>query len=148
MQAIRPVQREGRRRRPRAHELSQSRQSRPDLPAEVDFPAGPAEAIHVHQRERPRSHAAHLAAQNVDELWQFVETRRAQHASDTRHAAVPHRAEFEDGKRPAPVTQTRLGEEDWRAVVEQDGDRNDRHDRREDHQTRAGSCEIEQTLGP
>src|SRR4029077_1479400 len=98
--------------------------------AHVDF-AGP---------QRPRSDETHVAAQDVDELRQFVHRRSAEHAADARNSWIvfcrlhwaahqlrvrSHRPNFQRPE-PAPApADTILRKEDRTAVLELDGGGNE-----------------------
>ena len=96
--------------------------------------------------QRARADGAHLAAQDVDELRQLVEPRRSQDAAGARDAAVAHRSKLQDREAAPASTEPLLTEKERKAIVQHDGERDERHRRQEDDQTPGGTGEIEESL--
>src|SRR6476659_2723901 len=47
-----------------------------------------AELLQLRQRDHTRPDQAHLAAQDIEELWQFIQAVASQKRADTRHTWV------------------------------------------------------------
>ena len=81
---------------------------------------------HVGQGQGPR-HRAQFAAQDVDELRQFVESGRAQSAPDPIDAPVAHGAKLADGEGTTSAAETLLAEQHRPPVLQQDRKGDDGH---------------------
>ena len=115
-------------------------------PAEIVPCRHPTESRDIGLGQRTWSDGAHVSSEDVDELRELIEARRAQHPPDPRDSAVPHRAELEDGERSAPSAEALLSEQNRPPVLQEDGACDDRHGRRKREQAAHGPDEIEQTL--
>ena len=129
-------------------------------------------ALHLGHQRRPRSSEAHVATQHVPQLRQLVERGPAQPPADARHAgiggqlervaanlvqlhelgqailrAVVHRPELQHLERAPVKSDAPLLEQRSSRRVLADRQREDQHQRREQHDQRSGPNDVEQTLG-
>jgi hypothetical protein len=112
---------------------------------------------------RAGSDPAHLAAQDVDHLWQLVDPGAAQEAADASHAIVAvagdrfrsevvhgagmgHRAELDHDEWLAAITHPLLPEQDRPARIEPDDQRDDHQKRREHRQGDDAGDEVREPL--
>src|SRR5215468_11780524 len=94
--------------------------------------------------QSPRANEAHFATQDVDNLWQFVQTGRAENAPHARDALIillrlsqseffigvrNHGAEFENHELLSKPTPPLLAVKDRASVFEPDGDGDEEGDR-------------------
>ena len=108
-----------------------------------------------------RADEAHLALQNVDELWQLVEARLAQESSDAGHpgivhgrpfrspillGATGHAAKLEHRERLAPLADPLLPVHHRRACLERDQQRDDDHHGQHENEQRTRGEDVECTL--
>jgi hypothetical protein len=103
--------------RRRAHHLGEPGEAWKHPPAKIEPLNGPPEPPDVRVGERTKTHRAHVAAQDIDELRQFVKAGRAQHPADAGDPFTGHRAEFQDRERPPGPAQAHLAEQDRMAVL-------------------------------
>jgi hypothetical protein len=95
-----------------------SRDAGPGGESPVVILMGPAEALYVLGGERPGADDAHVAAGDVDELWQFIQARLAQPTPYSRDLLLAHGPEFEYSERPPLMAHTSLQEKRRSAVFE------------------------------
>src|SRR6185437_3598038 len=121
---------------------------------------------------RPRADERHVPREHVEQLRQLVEAEPAQHSADTRHARIilqleekpvrvpverrqllppqlrleRHASELPHHELAAAQSHAALTKEHGTARVELDRDRDQRHERRADHQTACRQREIGRTL--
>src|SRR6185503_2913051 len=107
------------------------------------------------------THEAHLSANDVPELGDFVEVRRAQDSSNGRRARIAfggphrpralfgvdlHRSKLEDLKRSPPAAQPFLPKQDRTATFQLDDQRDYENDRKQQHHRERRSDQVEETL--
>ena len=110
------------------------------------FP-GPAKALDVRTRERPWADHTHVAAQHIEKLRRFIESRGAKPGADAGDLAVAHRAELEDIERLSPKPDALLSEQHRTAVFELDEARGNEEKRREYLATKQRETNIEGASG-
>ena len=143
------------RRRVATVHLGPAGDARPNLQPAGLFVAVPVEVAH---RQRPRPDERHLAAHDVDERRQLVETRRPQESADPgetlgvvlRAGLVgvrrSHRAELDELERPAAAAAASLAEQHRRAVDDPHDDRDRRDQRGRDDEQRGGDDDVDRPL--
>ncbi len=133
-----------------------------DSVAEVVVGNGLAELLDEDGPLGPRADEAHVAAEDVEELGQFVDVRPPKPAADPGAAVVAgrgpdgpglplgvdaHAPELEHAEQPAPLPDALLHVEDRPAGRDQDRDRDGQEQRREHDQPGQRREEVDRTLG-
>jgi len=131
-----------------AEQLREPRESGTALPPEIEPIATPSQPHHIVRRQRPWTHCAHLAAEDVDELRHLVEAGRAEEASDARDATVAHRSELQDVESATFVPDALLTKEYRRPIVDERRQSNERHHGRKDGEPGGGADHVEYPMCP
>src|SRR5579864_5221236 len=70
------------------HDLRPARDAWLNVMAKIEKRDLLAKAIHEVRPLWSRTHQAHLASENVNQLWQFIQAKRAQYPARRRHPVV------------------------------------------------------------
>src|SRR5262249_49910271 len=105
---------------------------------------------------RSRTNQAHLSAKNVDELWQFVQTKLPQQTSQLRDPRVtircptrpallrtlPHRPEFQNLEGAPSQTNPLLAEQNRSSAFQKNADGDQQHHRKHESNQDGRNCYI------
>jgi hypothetical protein len=127
-------------------QLREAGDARLHAPAQSVGVVVPAEALDVGPGQRPRADQAHVTAQHVEQLGDFVGAGRTQAPTDARKRRAAHRTKLVDSKRCPVSADPRLGEQHGSAVVEHDRGRDEQRQRAQYQRQQPRGGEVEEPL--
>ena len=114
---------------------------------------------HVLHEERSRTHKAHVSPQNIDQLWQFINTRFSEEVPQLRYPLIhgywmpsritpfSQRTKLDELKRASPVAGSNLAKEYRPPHGQSDGNSDDCHQRCQECEGNASDRDIGHPLG-